>query len=70
MVRRFLTRAIASGEPAEDVAMKILIAIHGNEPPGWARDLPGILALPSGAVVRFLPVVDVAAPESSSRAAV
>ena len=46
--------------------MRILIAIHGNEPPGWARDLPGILALPSGAVVRFLPVVDVPAPAFTS----
>ena len=42
--------------------MRILIAIHGNEAPGWARELPGILALPSGAVVRFLPVVDVPTP--------
>ena len=24
--------------------MRILLAIHGNEPPGWARELPGILA--------------------------
>lgn len=40
--------------------MKILIAIHGNEPAGWARDPPRILALPSDAVVRLLPVVGVA----------
>lgn len=46
--------------------MRILIAIHRNEPPGWARDLPGILALPAGAVVRLLPVVDVPAPAFTS----
>lgn len=46
--------------------MRILIAIHGNEPPGWARDLPGILALPPGAVVRLLPVVDVPTPAFTS----
>jgi len=46
--------------------MKILIAIHGNEPPGWARELPGVLALPSSAVLRLLPVVDVPAPAFTS----
>jgi nucleotide-binding universal stress UspA family protein len=46
--------------------MKILIVIHGNEPPGWARELPRVLALPSGALVRFLPVVDVPAPAFTS----
>lgn len=46
--------------------MKILIAIHGNEPPGWACELPRVFALPSGALVRFLPVVEVPAPAFTS----
>ena len=46
--------------------MRILLAIHGNEPPGWARELPGILTLPPGTVVRLLPVVDVPAPAFTS----
>ena len=46
--------------------MRILIAIHGNEPLGWARELPEILALAPGAIVRLLPVVDVPAPAFTS----
>ena len=46
--------------------MRILIAVHGYEPPGWARELPGVLPLPPGAVVRVLAVVDVPTPAFTS----
>jgi len=33
---------------------KTLVAVHGYEPPNWARELPGVLPLSPGAVVRVL----------------
>ena len=46
--------------------MRILVAVHGHEPPNWARELPGVLPLSPGAVVRVLAVVDVPAPAFTS----
>jgi len=46
--------------------MRILVAVHGHEPPNWARELPGVLPLSPGAVVRALAVIDVPAPAFTS----
>ncbi len=46
--------------------MRILVAVHGYEPPNWARELPGVLPLSPGAVVRVLGVIDVPAPAFTS----
>jgi nucleotide-binding universal stress UspA family protein len=44
---------------------RLLISIHGHEPPGWARDV--CRAVPSGTgLIRLLVVLDVAAPPFTS----
>ena len=46
--------------------MRILVAVHGYEPPNWARELPGVLPLSPGAVVRVLGVIDAPSPGAIS----
>jgi nucleotide-binding universal stress UspA family protein len=46
--------------------MRILVAVHGYEPPNWARELPGVLPLSPGTAVRVLGVIDVPTPGFTS----
>lgn len=48
--------------------MRILVAVHGSEQPGWAQDAASVLALSTGNVVRVLVVLDVPRPAFTSLA--
>jgi hypothetical protein len=61
-----MTTVTTERSTVEPPSLRVIVAVHGYEPPGWAQETCRLVATWAGAAVRVLAVLDVPMPPFTS----